>query len=485
MAGFDLYETMQSVSNLDTEDQIVRIPLGKLLPDPRNFYSLEGVSDLADNIATIGLQQPLRVRPAEHGEFYIVSGHRRWTACLMIRDGGSQMFATGVPCIVEYGEASDALRELRLIFANSNTRVMSPADLSKQAERVEQLLYELKEQGMEFKGRMRDHVAAACNATKTKIGRLHAIRANLIPGWLEIFDRGDMVEDVAYNLSRLPQKLQEDALEMYQNQKKPRIPTGAVVRKVLEYLPRFETERPCPAHAGGPQCHHLSWLAARDLFEQYDWGVCGGTYCCMDCVRRDMCSKACKEAKDKTKLEKAVQKEKAAEQKAREEQLQKQRCKRMQKLAARILPAVEAAKLPDDAQLFDRYSSATVGEIREWAKGNINISGQGYKGEHSIVPTQTENLIQMAKLLNMSTDEILGLKFPEQPVSSAPSGWYHAGIPNNGGLYVCKFKLFAEDVQLGLFRYRDGGWKVGAEGKCDISRSCKILAYQQIIEEAE
>ena len=476
MAGFDLYGTLQSVSDLNTEDQIVRIPLDKLLPDPDNFYSLAGVSELADNILTVGLQQPLRVRPAERGEYIIVSGHRRYAACLMIRDGGSLMFQTGVPCIVEYGEASDALRKLRLIFANSNTRIMTDAELSKQAELVEQLLYELKEQGMEFNGRMRDHVAAACQ-------RLHAIRANLIPGWLEIFDRGDLVEDVAYNLSRLPQKLQEDAYEMLQTQKKQRLPTGAVVRKVLEYLPRFETERPCPAHAGGPQCHHLSWLAARDLFEQYDWGVCSGTCCCMDCVRRDMCSKACKEAKDKTKLEKAVQKEKEAERKAREEQLQKQRYKRMQQLAARILPAVEATKLPDDAQLFDRYSSATVGEIREWAKGSININVQGYKGERSIVPTQTENLIQMAKLLNMSTDEILGLKFPEQPVSSAPSGWYHAGIPNSGGLYVCKFKLFSEDVQLGLFRYKDGGWKVGAEGKVDISRSCKILAYMQIDEE--
>ena len=63
---------------------------------------------------------------------------------------------TAVPCIVETDDASPELRELRLIMANSATRVLSAAEIARQAEEVEKLLYQLKEQGYEFPGRMRD-----------------------------------------------------------------------------------------------------------------------------------------------------------------------------------------------------------------------------------------------------------------------------------------------------------------------------------------
>ena len=118
------------------------------------------------------------------------------------------MFDQGVPCIVDYGEASEAMRELRMIYANSSTRVMNAAELSKQAERVTQLLYELKEQGVEFPGRMRDHVAEACRVSRTKLARLHAIRENLIPEMLFNFDHGHIGETVAYRISQEDKKTQ-------------------------------------------------------------------------------------------------------------------------------------------------------------------------------------------------------------------------------------------------------------------------------------
>ena len=165
--AFDIASVLKNVSAPDTgAEQIEYLPIDSLLPDPNNFYLLDGLEELAANIELIGLQQPLRVRPAEDKGYYtIVSGHRRKAACMMIRDGGSDMFDRGVPCIVERGEASAALRELRLIYANSATRVMSAAELSKQAERVEMLLYTLKDEGMDFPGRMRDHVAEACKVS--------------------------------------------------------------------------------------------------------------------------------------------------------------------------------------------------------------------------------------------------------------------------------------------------------------------------------
>lgn len=201
------YLNTENVSRMDTE-QIVKIDLDRIDPDPNNFYSLEGIDELAANIETVGLLDALRVRP-EGERFVIVSGHRRRAACMLIRDGGSAQFADGVPCIVEYGEATPAMRELRLIFANANTRIMSAADLSRQAERTEAVLLELKAQGVEFKGRMRSHVAEILRVSESKIARAHAIRANLVPVLLEKFDAGLLNEATAYRLSQEPQEMQD------------------------------------------------------------------------------------------------------------------------------------------------------------------------------------------------------------------------------------------------------------------------------------
>ena len=202
------YLAPTDVSRMDTE-QIVYLDLDRIDPDPANFYSLDGLDELAGNIELIGLQQPLRVRP-EGERFVIVSGHRRRAACMMIRDGGSDQFARGVPCIVDYGEASPAMRELRLIYANSSTRVLSAAELSKQAERVTELLYELKRQGVAFPGRMREHVAAACRVSESKLARLAAIRKNLIDCFRLAFDTGRLNEGNAYRLSQESQTVQRE-----------------------------------------------------------------------------------------------------------------------------------------------------------------------------------------------------------------------------------------------------------------------------------
>ena len=209
--AFNLGDYLKSegpVSTLDTE-QIVRIPLEQIDPDPGNFYSLNGIEELAANIELVGLLDALRVRP-KGDRYVIVSGHRRREAIRLIAEGGSHMFDAGVPCIVEYGEASEAMRELRLIYANSATRVMSSAEISKQAERVTELLYQLKEQGVEFPGRMRDHVAQACQVSATKIARLHAIRSNLRDSYRLFFDAGELSEGSAYRLSQETPEVQKE-----------------------------------------------------------------------------------------------------------------------------------------------------------------------------------------------------------------------------------------------------------------------------------
>ena len=61
--GFDLAAMLQDVSKLDTgREQIEYIPIDQIDSDPKNFYTLSNVEELAANIELVGLQQPLRVR---------------------------------------------------------------------------------------------------------------------------------------------------------------------------------------------------------------------------------------------------------------------------------------------------------------------------------------------------------------------------------------------------------------------------------------
>lgn len=310
--GFDLASVLGGVSGSNTSEieQIVRIPVELIDPDPENFYSLDGLDGLAANIELIGLQQPLRVRPS--GERYVVvSGHRRRAAILMIRNGGSRQFADGVPCIVEYGEASEAMRKLRLIYANSATRVMTSAELSKQAEEVQMLLYELKEQGVEFPGRMRDHVAEACKISASKLARLHAIRSNLEPSLLEnYYDKGTLKESSAYALSKLPKETQLACVNVH-------LATRSSGTNGLTYLweqtvetygkevQRLDKQK-CPKSKLAPCCPESETILARRFTDDHFW-QCEG--CCAKCSRLADCKRVCSLCQDKAAKLKAERKE--------------------------------------------------------------------------------------------------------------------------------------------------------------------------------
>ena len=108
-----------------------------------------------------------------------------------------------MPCIVETAGGSPELQELRLIMANADTRKMSSVDLAKQAERVQELLYKLKEQGVEFPGRMRDHVAEACKVSKTKLAELKVIQDKLTNREIRWYwDNGKLNQAQAYALAQ-------------------------------------------------------------------------------------------------------------------------------------------------------------------------------------------------------------------------------------------------------------------------------------------
>lgn len=484
--GFDLAAALKGVPDLNTgEEQIVRLPLDRIDPDPENFYSLDGLDELAGNIETVGLLDPIRVRP--NGERYtVVSGHRRRAAILLIRDGGSKQFENGVPCIVEYGEASDAMRKLRLIYANANTRQLTSAEQSKQAEEVTRLLYELKEQGVEFPGRMRDHVAQACGVTKSKIGRLHAIRENLTAPLLVYYDDGLMVEDVAYQLSRFPEDIQLALSDRLADGKKRKMPIGSTVDAVWRNLEELQKPMRCRAHAGGPDCHAVTDKIVSSLFRPYSWQICDPGKCCLDCWRaKEGCSGACREARDRAKLDKAVEEEKKKQRETEAEIAQHVLKKRIRERAAALLPYAEKAGLDDKARISTDYRSATVGQLRQWAAGEFGETH--FYDDECVRPGQSKDAIDMAKKLGCSLELALGVReWTAAPKAADTEPAWRDGTPERTGWYAVRLlflgkPLFAPRV----FWWNGETWvQKDEDGKeRTIDRACEVIVWHRLPKE--
>lgn len=322
----------QPVSNSDTgREQIEYIDVDLLDKDQNNFYQLSDLDALADNIATVGLQQPIRVRDGENGHVVIVSGHRRTAAIRkLVEDGRTDL--REVPCIRERGEASPALRELRLIYANSSTRDLSSAEISRQAEKVRELLYQLQEEGYEFPGRMRDHVAEACKISRTKLARLDVIRKNLAPDVRKAYWDGpkekNLTESTAYELSRLPAEMQNGIVSAYttycgSNSYGLRYLSADTVTKIAKEAEEIRSRKTkCPC---GGSCTYqegqIARVVERRVKDKWRYNPCGGK-CCADCPSLESCKSACPKVRDKQKALKAQSKaqkqQEAADRQAKE-----------------------------------------------------------------------------------------------------------------------------------------------------------------------
>lgn len=305
----------QPVSNSDTgREQIEYIDVDLLDKDQNNFYQLSDLDSLADNIATVGLQQPIRVRDGENGHVVIVSGHRRTAAIRkLVEEGRTDL--REVPCIRERGEASPALQELRLIYANSATRDLSLAEISRQAEKVRELLYQLQEEGYEFPGRMRDHVAEACKISKSKLARLDAIRNNLAPNIRKAYwdgsEKTSLSESTAYELSRLSAEMQNGIVSAYKtysgsNGYGLRYMSADIVTTIAKEAKEIRVRKTkCPC---GGSCTYQEGQVARvmEMRVKNRWCYipCSGK-CCADCPSLETCKSPCPKTRDKQKALKA------------------------------------------------------------------------------------------------------------------------------------------------------------------------------------
>lgn len=448
--GFDLAAVLGAAPKLGTDtdgrEQLKYIPLGLIHPDPDNFYGLEGLEELAGNIELIGLQQPLRVRPdPDHeGEYIIVSGHRRRAAIELLVNEGKEAFGQ-VPCLIDGHQESDAMRKLRLIFANSSTRKLTSAELSQQAVDVEKLLYQLQAEGTEFPGRMRDHVAEVCQTTKSKLARLKVIRDSLIPKWAEEWEAGVLNESAAYELSKIEPADQEQwYLGWLQSGKADRYLVGWHIETYREYLETMD-EKGCLYDSG--KCVRQD-IRRRERARD---GRCAT--CCNQCAKRATCTDACPLAAKNGK-EMAAQKAAYAANlaKMREEREAAQKEKEKFALAGwkRLGDAIQAAGLVGEGgkylhEALDWGDEDDIAEFDSLLAGTLT-KNSFYGDDHPLENVPVDDIVRMADDLKVSVDYLMGrtdnpamptvaqAATPDEPV------WL-TGSPKRDGKHYCRIQM--------------------------------------------
>lgn len=438
---FDLGELTRALagdvpeSGTEGRDQIEYIDIGLIDSDPGNFYELRDIPDLAGDIETVGLQQPLLVRPGEDGHVVLISGHRRRAALQLLVDEGKEQFRQ-VPCIRKTG-GNALVYEMQLIFANAHTRVLTNAEIGKQAARLEEIFYQLKEQGYEFPGRMIDHVAEACNINRAKLGRLKKIEAHLAPCYKSLWDTGDLPEDTADALAGLPQEVQERIKRVCPK----KVPTARNIRSMGERLESKQCDYcavafHCP---DGTACSHQDKFFRHDLIRDSWLAPCSGGKCCVKCGSGgahspNSCDAACAEMCAKARA--VYEKVKARQKDSEEREAAKARSKAVQKAVAdagRIVRAADAAGLGDDTKLASAYATmTTLKTLRKISQGDIPEGMSNY-GLSEIIPYRTKDLTGMAQTLHCSADYLLGLADQLRPAAAEPgqvtlAAWMPGGL---------------------------------------------------------
>lgn len=221
MGKFNLNQLLNGASTngaADSEEsrrpplKIIPIKLDNLVPSKNNFYTVDNVDELKTSIEIFGVLQNLTVKQLDNGMYEIISGHRRYKACMELVAEGKTEFEY-VPCGIQ-AERDEIKENIILIMANSTTRELTDWEKMKQAEELRKN-FEILKKRENLPGRVRDLVADALNTSATQIARFNAIENNLTPAFKEEFKDGKIGASAAYELSGMSEEKQAAAFEEY------------------------------------------------------------------------------------------------------------------------------------------------------------------------------------------------------------------------------------------------------------------------------
>lgn len=474
--------------------QVEYIDIDRIVPDPGNFYRLSDIEQLAADIELLGLQQPLLVRPGEGDSVVIVSGHRRHAALRMLVDDGHDELRR-VPCIRTEAAASPAWQGLQLIYANAHTRALTSAETSQQAALTEQYLYQLKEEGHEFPGRMRDHVAQVVGVTKSKLARLKVIRDGLAPDVAAKYwsgDKGkDLTESAAHALAHLTHGLQRRIVMAYRAENKGShgcayLPER-LVTKAAEAVDRINALQ---CASGGGDCRRREAMTARAIsaLAKNSWyAVACGAVCCGDCSELAACKDVCPDfaAEQRARKAAAAEARKAAADEAAERD--RPRVERIEAIWQRFGQLRRAAGLT-----VDEYAAAIDCRVAMWcARAERLECGMAEVNPQTTLPygcsvylSDVDRWCAAAEALDCTVDYLMCRTDVPRPAAPAPecqmvlAAWMPGGLtPPEPCECVCDFRLADGVEHRRLMRWDGAVWRMrwsDAEAETEVIRWLRL-----------
>ena len=154
--------------------QVVMIDRKNIItnPDNRKIYRIGDVSRLKEDIKTNGIRQPLEVVELDGGNYKLIGGERRLTACEELAKEGDTRFEA-LPCVILKLKHDDD-EKIALITANATARDLTDGERLAQYEALKDALTKKKAAG-QLEGKVRDEVCRILGLSTGAAARLNVI----------------------------------------------------------------------------------------------------------------------------------------------------------------------------------------------------------------------------------------------------------------------------------------------------------------------
>lgn len=367
-AGWSVMDALNRNSKAAAEDKprarfrTKDISIRKMYSNDRNFYSMNGVEKLAQEILTVGLLENMTVMyaPCERGEYRIIAGERRWRALQFLLKKGYEEFEIATCQIKSVAEEHEEM--VNIIMANAY-RDKTMADLLQEEQQLRKSLQYMKDNGLTLQGykldsgRLRDVIASIMQMSGTKIAQIDSINERLIPEFTEQLKEGRLTFSAAYEISGMDQEQQQDMLEKSQE-------SGGLTWKEVKEAKAAAEEPEEPEEAERQEPEQEETTKPGDDYETpHPEGITSICYGCsryLECnVKTSTCT-SCDQYIDKKEAEKTEQQRYDEEQAAIDRETKRKLQEREQEEKMQHLPSDDKKKtirLSCDA--FDRIRSRT------------------------------------------------------------------------------------------------------------------------------
>lgn len=338
------------------------ISIRKMYSNDRNFYSMNDIDKLAQEILTVGLLENMTVMyaPCERGEYRIIAGERRWRALQLLLKKGYEEFEIATCQIKSVAEGNEEM--VNIIMANAY-RDKTMADLLQEEQQLRKSLQYMKDNGLTLQGytldsgRLRDVIASIMQMSGTKIAQIDSINERLIPEFTEQLKEGRLTFSAAYEISGMDQEQQQDMLKKSQE-------SGGLTWKEVKEAKAAAEEPEDPEEAERQEPKQEETTKPGDDYETpHPEGITSICYGCsryLECnVKTSTCT-SCDQYIDKKEAEKTEQQRYEEEQAAIDRETKRKLQEREQEEKMQHLPSDDKKKtirLSCDA--FDRIRNKT------------------------------------------------------------------------------------------------------------------------------